>query len=143
MNQYTLHTGTSGDCKLDPNVGSRYTNEDGTQARSFLGTPLGLECQSSGAGNAGCGINDFDGSAGAPFNSAGGGVFAMLWDTTQISIWRFERNQIPQDIQSGNPNPDTWGTPVAYWSNQSCDIANAFHDHSSTFYSSFLIIQGR
>jgi len=57
---------------------------------------------------------------------AAGGVFAMLWDNTQISVWRFERNQIPQDIQNGNPDPDTWGTPAALWSDESCDIAASF-----------------
>jgi len=86
-------------------------------------------------------VNDFEGSAGDLFNKAGGGVVVMLWDETQISFWRFERDQIPQDIQDENPNPDNWGIPIAYWSDKSCDITNSFHDHSSASYPSFLIIQ--
>ena len=88
---------------------------------------------SSNGDNSGCAVSDLSGSAGAPFNSGGGGVFAMLWDDSQISIWRFDRSQVPQDVTSGSPNPATWGMPTAYWSGQSCDIANSFRDHSSTF----------
>ena len=136
INQYTLHTGAGAECKLDPNATARYKSEDSSQPKSYIGNTLGLNCQSSNGNNAGCAVNDFEGSAGAPFNAAGGGVIAMLWDETQISFWRFERNQIPQDIQDENPNPETWGIPVAYWSDQTCDIAKAFRDHSSTFNSS-------
>jgi hypothetical protein len=129
VNQYTLHTGAGPNCQLNPNVGASYRNEDGSQPKSYLGNTLGTQCLSSGGSNAGCAVSDFQGSAGSPFNSAGGGVFAMLWDDSQISVWRFDRNQIPQDIQNGNPNPDTWGVPIAFWSSQSCDITNAFRDH--------------
>jgi len=130
INQYTLHTGAGPECQLNPNATSRYRNEDGSQPKSYLGNTLGLECQSSNGNNAGCAVNDFEGSAGGSFNMAGGGVIAMLWDETQVSFWRFERNQIPQDIQDEDPNPQTWGIPVAYWSESSCDIAKAFRDHS-------------
>ncbi|KAF9649984.1 glycoside hydrolase family 16 protein [Thelephora ganbajun] len=130
VNQYTLHTGTGGECKLDPNVSARYRNKDGSQPKSYLGNTLGLQCKSSNGHNAGCAVDDFNGSAGRPFNMAGGGVFVMLWDNTQLTFWRFERNHIPQDIQDGNPDPETWGIPVAYWSDKSCDIAKAFRDHS-------------
>jgi hypothetical protein len=132
-NQYTLHTGTKGVCKMDPNVGPKYKGTNGTTEKSFLGTPLTTECLSSGSNNAGCAFTDVDGSAGHPFNMAAGGVFAMLWDITQISVWRFERNQIPRDIQNGNPDPDTWGTPAALWSDESCDIAASFSGLQRTF----------
>ncbi|KAF9785135.1 glycoside hydrolase family 16 protein [Thelephora terrestris] len=130
VNQYTLHTGTGGNCQLNPNANSTYRSDGGSQPQSYLGTTLGTQCMSSNGNNAGCAVSDFQGSAGSPFNAGGGGVFAMLWDNSQISLWRFDRNQIPQDIQNGNPNPDGWGVPMAYWSSQSCDIANAFQDHS-------------
>jgi hypothetical protein len=129
-NQYTLHTG--GECRLNPNATAMYKEDcsQATQPETYLGSTLGVECQSSDGNNAGCAIHDSEGSAGSSFNKAGGGVVAMLWDETQITFWRFERSQIPQDIQDGNPDPETWGIPVAYWSNDSCDIANAFRDHS-------------
>lgn len=52
----------------------------------------------------------------------------MLWEETELSFWMFPRDEIPQDIQDGCPDPDGWGTPIARWTNQSCDIQNAFHD---------------
>lgn len=129
-NQMTLHTGGNVNCKLDPNAGARYKNEDGSQSKSYLGGTLGTDCTSSGSSNAGCAVTDFEGSAGSPFNAGGGGVIAMLWDNSQIAIWSFGRCEVPQDIGSGTPNPDSWGTPNAFWSSDSCDIANAFQDHS-------------
>jgi hypothetical protein len=111
-----------------------YRNEDGSQSKSYLGNTLGTQCLSANGDNSGCAVSDFQGSAGDEFNSAGGGVFAMLWDNSQLSIWRFERSQIPQDVTSGNPNPNNWGIPMAYWSSATCDIANAFRGHSSVFH---------
>ena len=134
MNQYTLHTGSRGVCKSDPNVSPRYKTANSTMNKSFLGTPITTECMSSPANNAGCAFTDVQGSAGTPFNMASGGVFATLWDDTHIAIWRFERDQIPQDIQNGDPNPDTWGTPAALWSDQSCNIAASFRDLRRMFF---------
>ncbi|KAF9646134.1 glycoside hydrolase family 16 protein [Thelephora ganbajun] len=114
-NQYTLHTGSQAICRLDPGA-------------NFSGNHLGTECRSGAGNNAGCAVKDFDGSAGAPFNAGGGGVFIMLWDKTQITFWRFARAEIPQDIRDGYPNPDSWGTPIARLTDQSCDIQNAFRD---------------
>lgn len=52
----------------------------------------------------------------------------MLWDETELSFWMFPRDEIPQDIQDRSPDPDSWGTPIARWTDQSCDIQNAFQD---------------
>ena len=52
----------------------------------------------------------------------------MLWDDNELSFWMFSRDKIPQDILDGCPDPGSWGTPVANWNNQSCDIQNAFRD---------------
>ena len=119
-NHYTLHTG-SAECRMDP-------------GGDFDGTPGGTECRSGNGSNNGCGIADFDGTAGAPFNACGGGVVVMLWDETQLSFWRFARGEIPQDIHDSRPNPDSWGTPIARWTDESCDIENAFRDMQSMFH---------
>jgi len=133
FNQYTLHTGSRGVCRTNPNVGPKYKSANGTMDKSFLATPITTECKSSPSNNAGCAFTDVEGSAGTSFNTAAGGVFAMLWDNTHIAIWRFERSKIPQDIQDGDPNPEAWGTPAALWSDESCDIAASFRDLSRTF----------
>jgi hypothetical protein len=129
-NQNTLHTGTNGVCMSSSSVGPLYKSANGTTSQSFTGNLISTQCLSSGSNNAGCAFTDGEGSAGHPFNVAAGGVFATLWDDTQISIWRFQRDQIPQDIQDGNPDPGSWGTPVALWSNDSCNIAASFKDLS-------------
>lgn len=82
-------------------------------------------CYVSAAGqsnNAGCGITDPDGTSyGTAFNANNGGVFATEWTSDAISIWFFERGSIPDDIDSGNPDPDSWGSPVARFQGD-CDI---------------------
>jgi len=114
-NQYTLHTGSKAVCRTDP-------------GENFDGDPLGAECRSEAGNNAGCAIRDIEGTAGAPFNAGTGGVVVMLWDKTQLSFWRFARTEVPQDILNGTPDPDSWGTPIARWTDESCDIENAFRD---------------
>jgi len=129
-NQYTLHSGSGSDCKLDPNAPGIYKNASG-QVEAFLGHVMGTQCQSSEGSNAGCAFSDpGDNSIGSAFNQASGGVFAHLWDSTQVSIWRFPRNAIPQDITDGTPDPSNWGVPIAYWSGDSCDLSTHFRDHT-------------
>ncbi|KAF9787254.1 glycoside hydrolase family 16 protein [Thelephora terrestris] len=114
-NQITLHTGSEAVCKIGPGA-------------NFDGNVLGNDCRSGAGSNNGCGIKAFDGSAGSPFNAGGGGVVVTLWDETELSFWMFARDKIPQDILDGSPDPGSWGTPIASWTNQSCDIQNAFRD---------------
>ena len=120
----TLHTGPQ--CLLDENPTS-----DSASTTAFLGTVLSTACASSGSDNTGCAFSDSDPSSYGPgFNEAGGGVFAHLWNQDGIKIWHFKRSSIPQDITSGSPDPFTWPTPVAFWSNAKCDMASHFVDHS-------------
>jgi len=127
-NQYTLHTGSGSDCTLDTTVDGIYKDATGA-VKAFLGNPLGTDCRSSNGANAGCAFSDTgNASAGTAFNMGSGGVFVHLWDSTQVSIWRFGRNEIPQDITAGSPNPSNWGVPMAYWSNSSCDFTNHFRN---------------
>ncbi|ESK84358.1 glycoside hydrolase family 16 protein [Moniliophthora roreri MCA 2997] len=71
-------------------------------------------------------------SFGEGFNAAGGGVYAHLVDAEGISIWHFTRSNIPNDITNQNPDPSTWGAPVAQWKSTSCDIAQHVHGHILT-----------
>ncbi|KNZ75136.1 putative endo-1,3(4)-beta-glucanase [Termitomyces sp. J132] len=118
-NQYTLHT--SSGCTLSS--GSvRLTND--TQV-------LGKQCTSSVSSNAGCAFLDTDTrSYGKGFNLLAGGVFAHLWNNDGIKIWHFARGEIPDDINQKQPDPSTWGEPVAFWSSTTCNIDSHFHDHS-------------
>jgi len=122
-NQMTLHSGTSNACTL---------SKGGSPNSAFSGNALGTNCYSSATADGGCGISDpSPTSFGYGFNGAGGGVFALLWDTTTgMSIWHFPRANIPGDITNKAPTPANWGTPAGFWSSQTCDIAANFYQHS-------------
>ena len=57
----------------------------------------------------------------------------MLWDDDGISVWFFPRTSIPSDISSSAPAPDGWGTPMAFWSGDSCNPSTFFKNHSAIF----------
>ena len=69
-----------------------------------------------------------DDSYGAGFASAGGGVFATLFDDSQIAIWFWPRSSIPASISTATSSVDIsdWGTPSANYTSTSCDIASSF-----------------
>lgn len=113
-NDMTLHT--SDGCSI-------------SSSSDFTGSMTTDNCYVYAAGqssNAGCGITDPDATSyGTAFNANGGGVFATEWTSDAISIWFFERGNIPDDIDSGNPDPDSWGSPVARFQGD-CDIDSHF-----------------
>jgi hypothetical protein len=91
-------------------------------------------CASSSANNDGCAFIDSDArSLGEGFNPNGSGVYAHLWDSTSIKARHFARNEVPEDITDGTPDPTSWDTPAAFWSAQSCDMASHFYDHVLAF----------
>lgn len=87
--------------------------------------------------NAGCGISSPDTiSFGADFNANRGGVYATEWTSQAIKIWFFPRAKIPQDIESGTPNPSGWGQPTAQFAG-SCNIDQHFQNHNLIFNTAF------
>jgi len=115
-NAMSLHT--SNGCSID-----------GTGS---LGTVNTKNCYVNAAGqsgNAGCGIESSSlSSYGTPFNSGGGGVYAMEWTSSGVKIWFFPRNSIPSDLAANNPSPSTWGIPQANFQG-ACDFNQHFVDH--------------
>ncbi|CAD6499822.1 BgTH12-03928 [Blumeria graminis f. sp. triticale] len=65
---------------------------------------------------------------GTSFNDNGGGIYAMEWNNQAISIWHFGRNNIPNDLSAGAPNPTGWGQPVFTTAQGSCNIDDHFKD---------------
>jgi hypothetical protein len=64
--------------------------------------------------NSGCGFRGQANSVGADFNTAGGGVYVLEWDTRQyIRVFFFPRKNVPEDIKNKQPNPSAWGLPYA------------------------------
>ncbi|KAH7926045.1 glycoside hydrolase family 16 protein [Leucogyrophana mollusca] len=126
-NQMTLHSGTNLSCTIDTAV----STVNGTLS-TVTGHLMGTNCYSTPTADAGCAFADTDNrSFGYGFNTAEGGVFALLWDASAgMSMWFFARSEIPADLTARAPTPSTWGTPAGYWSAQTCNIAGNFQDHS-------------
>ena len=89
-------------------------------------------CTSSNGDNSGCAVTQSGNNTfGHGFNSQGGGVFVHKWDSQGIMVWFFPRGSVPSDITNGNPDPSSWGQPVANFpNNDSCDTSARFHDHN-------------
>jgi len=113
-NQMTLHT--SSGCTMDVK-------------RKETGSVLETSCVNS-TGNDGCGVHGSTGSFGTTFNSGGGGVMAMELRSAGIRMWQFDRNSIPTDAYSGNPNPSAWGEATADFPSTNCNIGNHFKNQS-------------
>ncbi|KAL6300288.1 hypothetical protein BKA93DRAFT_752830 [Sparassis latifolia] len=123
-NQATLHT--NGACTLPSNNSSTL----GIAGRLIGGT----DCSVADTGDAGCGIRASDPSSfGAAFNNIGGGVYAMQWLTSGISVHFFPRSAIAADITAGVLQPSTWGMPMASFPASSCNPSTSFYDHSAIF----------
>lgn len=86
-------------------------------SRTQTGTVTSPNCdvQAPGQGaNVGCGVSSSDTkSYGTGFNQHKGGIYATQWTEEGIKVWFFSRESIPGDIHSNNPNPDSWGVPMA------------------------------
>ena len=57
----------------------------------------------------------------------------VRWDKSGIAIWFFPRGNIPQDLESGAPKPDSWPNPMGRWPASSCDPFKFFYDHIAIF----------
>ncbi|KAH7345075.1 concanavalin A-like lectin/glucanase domain-containing protein [Rhizoctonia solani] len=119
-NQASLHTDLG--CTIPDNYGST-----GTLAASTV-------CAADLTANMGCGqLSTGSNSYGKPFNDNGGGVYAMLWQSTGVAIYFFPRNAIPSDITSEAPQPSTWGIPSGNWPSTNCDPATYLKNHQIIF----------
>jgi len=67
-------------------------------------------------------------SYGAPFASAGGGVWVTEFAESGISIWFFTRSAVPSSLSSSASSIDTskFGEPVANWPSTGCNIEQFF-----------------
>jgi hypothetical protein len=122
QSQYTLNT--SENCSLDASVAT-----PGAVSNHIVDTA----CASSGANNDGGALSTVTLSLGEGFNQSGGDVYAHLWDGTGIKARHFARNEVPEDITDGTPDPTSWDTPAAFWSARLCDMVSHFYDHVLAF----------
>ena len=117
-NQITLHSSPG----CTPTIGSG--GESGSRIN-------GADCGAGGGFN-GCGIMANNPvTYGTPFNANGGGVYATLWTSSGIKVWYFATRDVPSNIKSGNPDPSTWGRPVANFAG--CDFDAKFRNLNIVF----------
>ncbi|KAI0735592.1 concanavalin A-like lectin/glucanase domain-containing protein [Earliella scabrosa] len=120
-NQATLHT-------------SRGCTVPSSASSSFTGSLGESNCAALDTGNAGCGIGAKQPNTyGVGFNNQGGGVYAMQWVDSGISVWFFSRDDVPSDITAGAPLPDSWGKPMAFFPASHCDPFKFFNSHNAIF----------
>ncbi|KAF8967492.1 concanavalin A-like lectin/glucanase domain-containing protein [Flammula alnicola] len=69
-------------------------------------------------------------SFGAGFAQAGGGVYALQYETTGINSWFWSRADIPDNIKTATStstmDPTTWGLPSSAYSPNSCNFTEFF-----------------
>ncbi|KAF2013482.1 glycoside hydrolase family 16 protein [Aaosphaeria arxii CBS 175.79] len=122
FNAATLHT--SQGCTIKDGLGN---------GNGFNGKVKTWDCWNKNPDqfeNAGCGIQDPNKSSyGEAFNSNGGGVYAMKWTDSDISVWFWPRGTNPGDALGDSPNPGGWGTASAQFTAETCPISEKFKDH--------------
>ncbi|PVF92802.1 hypothetical protein CPB86DRAFT_716752, partial [Serendipita vermifera] len=121
FNQMTVHSAAG--CILDAtkSIPSVFPLTGTSDPFTFTGTVLGVDCNAALNFNAGCGVLDFDPrSYGAGLNQNGGGIYATLWDDSGVRIWFFNRGVVPENINNKSPDPETWGSPKAFWAADAC-----------------------
>jgi hypothetical protein len=86
--------------------------------------------------NEGCSIQALSTNTyGSGFNTVQGGVYAVQWNSTAISIWFFARGSIPSNVQSADPDPSMWGQPLSQFTG-ACNVDNFVHpQHIVGFFS--------
>jgi hypothetical protein len=80
-------------------------------------------------------------SYGTEFNEAQGGVYAIEWTVTGITVWFFPRDSpgFTENFSSNTttPEPSIWGTPMAHFGGSGCDFSERFKDLQIIFNTAF------
>ncbi|CAD6916401.1 unnamed protein product [Tilletia controversa] len=95
----------------------------------------GQNCDAEATSDEGCAISGTqNGDFGVEYNANHGGVHVLDWHhKTGIRIFFFPRGSIPQDIEDGHPEPNSWGSPRAAWPATHCPPDQFFKKHTGTF----------
>jgi hypothetical protein len=129
-----------GTCLSALHTANKFTVKQSPSEQS--GKPNGNDCQyyEGQANSNGAGCASFDqraASYGPDFNAIGGGVYAMQWESDAIKIWFFPRSDIPSDISSGKPEPNTWGIPSSIFNGPNANIDANFKNNRIIFDNTF------
>ncbi|KAF2870136.1 putative endo-1,3(4)-beta-glucanase [Massariosphaeria phaeospora] len=116
-NHVTLHT--SEGCKMGTKRRRKQTGKGTT-----------YNCWNATNGNVGCGVTGPPPSFGEAFNAHGGGIYALEVRSEGIRVWLFDRDSVPSDLISQQPDPSMWPTPLADFPHLECDVDRHFRNMS-------------
>ncbi|CAO1638701.1 unnamed protein product [Sympodiomycopsis kandeliae] len=123
INTVSIHTASG--CTLNDAVGT---------SSNFTGNLLRTNCDAYNPPIGGCSTTSAKSSVsyGSGFNANKGGVYVSQFEPEGIKVWLFNRNSLPADLIAGNPDPsqNSWPTPQAYFSTDSCDYEKYFSDQT-------------
>ncbi|KAI5462403.1 concanavalin A-like lectin/glucanase domain-containing protein [Mariannaea sp. PMI_226] len=66
----------------------------------------------------------------SPYGSSEGGVYALEWTEEYIKLFAWKWDSVPANIDSSEPNTDSWGKPNMFLKNNDCNIDNHFIDQT-------------
>ncbi|KAI0031213.1 hypothetical protein K488DRAFT_52606 [Vararia minispora EC-137] len=119
---YTLHTIPGCTVTNPSQTSSAFASMD-----CSAGNPVGAQ---------GCSSNSTDqNTVGPNFSNVGGGIWITELASTGISIWFFERANIPQSLKGNATSLDTstFGTPAFNVPSTSCNVGSVFKPQSLIF----------
>ncbi|KAJ7624815.1 hypothetical protein FB45DRAFT_924274 [Roridomyces roridus] len=131
-NRFSLHVGDD-NCVQPTSVSGNQTGQISTANGDISNCTV---TPATGQNTIGCVTSETkDNSFGQGFSSAGGGVFAALWDESGIAMWFFSRPDVPSNIGgTAAPDPTTWGKASAWYPASGCNPSTAFGPQIITLY---------
>lgn len=115
-NMFSLHTASG--CTAPKSAVSEilgdFAMSDQTEARN---------CDADATDDQGCGVtSSTDGIYGSSANKKNGGVWAFLWTSSELKMYFWSRDDIPDDISNSKPDPSSWSVkPQASWGGSTCE----------------------
>jgi hypothetical protein len=162
-NRVTLHTGPG--CVVEgmtsaPQKGgslaarARFEERKKKASQGFVGEMITENCDVKAPNqepNQGCTIRSPEADAlqtyGTGFNEAGGGVYATEIRDDGVSVWFFPYDTSKsssatdspsrKDVLGDNPDPSTWGKPLARFEGAGCNFKRSFRDMKIIFDTTF------
>ncbi|KZT58392.1 glycoside hydrolase family 16 protein, partial [Calocera cornea HHB12733] len=125
---------THNTASIHTNPGCTIPYDYGASGTPALAGQEGYNCAAAETGDSGCGLTDTTpNNYGTPFNNAGGGVFAMKWDSSGIAVYFWSRANVPSDITSSTPDPSGWPEPIGAWPASQCNPYEYFYNNVAIF----------
>jgi hypothetical protein len=98
----SVHTGNSNHCKLNPQL----VEQCGEMPDS---NGMGFDCYTNyGQNRLGCAPTTFAGRREPEYWSSHPGALAVEWTERFMKVFYFDEENIPADLDSGTPQPNTW-----------------------------------